>query len=228
MTMFSNAAWMVGLGVAALGISGCALTSRSEPIRIRYYTLEDSAAQSSAPAQRDVLELRIGRIDAGQHLDEEIAFRNGPHELEYYDDRRWTEKPQEYLRRALNRALFQDRGVTRMFGGQAPALDVELVQFEQVLGPKPMVHVQANVMLRDDRRSTFSQTFDVERPYAAEDTSGDAAATAFSSALRDAVGNIADRVVAELQRNRAAASGVTSGSDTGTPSGGSPTAANSR
>jgi cholesterol transport system auxiliary component len=221
--MISNSRWLMCVG--ALSLSACALTSRSEPMRIRYFTLEDSPSQPSAPPARDSLELRIGRIDAGQHLDEEMAFRNGPHELEYYDDRRWTEKPQEFLRRALNRALFQDRGVTRMFGGSAPALDVELVQFEQVLGPKPLVHVQANVMLRDDRRSTFSQTFDVERPFAADDKTGEAAATAFGNALRDAVGSIADRVVAELQRNRAATASATSGSDTATPRAGSPAAA---
>jgi cholesterol transport system auxiliary component len=193
--------------VAALCLAGCALTSRSEPMRIRYYTIDATSADRMPTRARDNLELRLGRIDASNHLSEEIAVRNGTHELEYFDDRRWTEKPQEYLRRALAQALFQQRGVTRVFSGPALSLDVELVEFEQVLGDQPRVRMQAIATLRDERRSLFQETFSVERPIAAGGADeAEQAASAFAAALLDVVDKLSERVLASLpQTNNAAA-----------------------
>jgi cholesterol transport system auxiliary component len=187
----------------ALGLTGCALTSRSEAIRVRYFTLEDaaSARPSGHPAQP--LELRLGRVEASDYLSEEIAFRNGRHELEYYEEQRWTEKPQEYLRRALARSLFQERGVTRAFSGIALTLDVELVEFEELRGPEPKVRLQAVASLHDERRSVFEETFVVERPIAGAQAKQlvdhtEATAAALAEALHAAVTNVSERVIASL------------------------------
>ena len=183
------------------GSAGCALTSRSEPLRVRYYTLDSTPAHRLPGASRPI-ELRLGRIEASGHLGEEIAFRNGQHELEFYDDLRWSEKPQEYLRRALTRALFQERGLTRAYSGMAPTLDVELVEFEEWRKPQPEVRLQAIVTLHDERRSQLEETITVERPIkgasATAEHSAEATAAALSAAMSEAVAGLADRVIAKL------------------------------
>lgn len=183
-------------------LSGCALTSRSEPIRVRYFTLEDAASASSSPRERAALELRLGRVEASDYLSEDIAFRNGQHELEYYDDQRWTEKPQEYLRRALARALFQERGITRAYSGAALTLDVELVEFEELRATPPKVRFKAIASLHDERRSLFEQTFVIERPLsgpaATQPDHTNATAGALAQAMHAAVSGIAERVIATL------------------------------
>jgi len=183
-------------------LTGCALTSRSEAIRVRYFTLEDAAAARSPASPEPHVELRLGRVEASDYLSEEIAFRNGRHELEYYEEQRWTEKPQEYLRRALARSLFQERGVTRAFSGLALTLDVELVEFEELRGPVPKVRLQAIASLHDEKRSVFEQTFVVERPIAAaranQPDHTEATAEALADALHAAVASMSDRVLASL------------------------------
>jgi cholesterol transport system auxiliary component len=198
----------------ALWLNGCALTSRSEAIRVRYFTLEDTASARSATQPQQPLELRLGRVEASDYLSEEIAFRNGRHELEYYEEQRWTEKPQEYLRRALARSLFQDRGITRAFSGIALTLDVELVEFEELRGPTPKVRLQAVASLHDERRSVFEETFVVERPIVGLPPGGrqpgqpdhtEATAAALADALRAAVTTMSDRVIASLASESPAA-----------------------
>jgi cholesterol transport system auxiliary component len=198
----------------ALGLAGCALTSRSEPMRVRYYTLEGGgSAVRAREADHRTLELRLGRVEASDYLSEEIAFRNSKHELEFYDDLRWTEKPQEYLRRALTRALFQERGVTRAFSGAASTLDVELVEFEELRGPQPKVRLSAIATLHDERRSQLQETVTVERAISGASATGDhteATAAALSAAMSEAVAGLADRVIARLATQPAATAAAAS------------------
>ena len=190
-----------------LVLSGCALTSRSEAIRVRYFTPEDTAHATTQASEPRALELRLGRVEASEYLSEDIAFRNGQHELEYYEDQRWTEKPQEYLRRALARALFQERGITRAYSGAALTLDVELVAFEELrYGGEPKVRFKAIASLHDERRSIFEQTFLVERPL--RDNAGGpehtgATASALAQAMRAAVSGMCERVIASLTAQNA-------------------------
>jgi cholesterol transport system auxiliary component len=209
---------MLWFGCAgALSLSACALTSRSEAIRVRYFTLEGAAAPQPTSQPQRALELRLGRVEASDYLSEEIAFRNTRHELEYYEEQRWTEKPQEYLRRALMRALFQERGVTRSFSGIAPTLDVELVEFEELRGPQPKVRLQAIAILHDERRSHFEETFVVERPIAGvagplagQPDHTEATASALADALQAAVERLTDRVIASLASESSVTSTSTS------------------
>jgi cholesterol transport system auxiliary component len=223
MTISKTMLWF-GCAVGALSLSACALTSRSEAIRVRYFTLEGAAAPQPAREPNRALELRLGRVEASDYLSEEIAFRNTRHELEYYEEQRWTEKPQEYLRRALMRALFQERGVTRSFSGIAPTLDVELVEFEELRGPQPKVRLQAIAILHDERRSQFEETFVVERPIAgvagalaSQPNHTEATATALADALQAAVKSLTDRVIASLASEPPATSERASANRPATP-----------
>jgi cholesterol transport system auxiliary component len=193
-------AYRLTMCILALSSGACALTSRSEPLTIRYYTLDTGATEPIAPPNQQPIELRIGRVDASDYLREEIAYRDSQHELSFYDSERWTEKPQEFLRRALARTLYQERGFTRVFSGSAPTLDVELVEFEELRGPQPKVRLQAIAILHDERRSQFEQTITVERPIANASSPDhtDATAAALAAALQSAVSTVADRVIASL------------------------------
>jgi cholesterol transport system auxiliary component len=182
----------------AASSSACALTSRSEPLPIRYFTLENSAGAELAPRpteRHEKLELRLGRIDASGDLSHELAVRTGANELSYRDDQRWTEKPEQYLRRGLERALFQERGLTRAYTGRVPTLDVELVELAEVEGAPSKARVRALLHLHDERRGLCDQAFEAEQPIAQSSQDVTQAVAALSTALQRTVGEMSDRVV---------------------------------
>lgn len=176
--------------------SGCALTSRSEPMQVRYFTLEDAARSLPEARANRSLELRLGRVDASGDLGDEMAVRTGRNEIEYREDQRWTEKPEQFLRRGLERALFQERGLTRAYSGIVPTLDVELVELAEVEGQPPKAQVRALAHLHDDRRGLCDETFDVEQPISAADKEhATQTVEALSSALHTAINELSDKVV---------------------------------
>src|SRR5579859_2713520 len=122
------------VAAASIGAAGCALLSKSDPVVPRYFSPEPAAAAEPAlvvPAAAP-LELRLGRVNAGSYLRDKIVFRNSAYEVGYYEERRWTEKPEAYVRRALARALFDRRGIHQVISGPAPTLEVEVTAFEEV------------------------------------------------------------------------------------------------
>lgn len=184
------------LGLFAL--SGCALLGKSDPFVPRYFTPEYEGAAPTVPARSD-LRLRLGRVEGSSHLHERMAARSSAREVTYSEDRRWTERPEIYLRRALARALFEERGVIESLSGRAITLDVELLAFEEVEQPHA-ARLQALLVLRDDRVGLLAETITAEQPIAKNETGDQALATveAFSRALNVGVTRMADRVVAKL------------------------------
>jgi cholesterol transport system auxiliary component len=200
-------AWLVPL--ACSWLAACALFSKAEPLVPRYFTPEDSvvaatAAQNAGPTDgSDPRRLRLGSVRGGSHLRERIMFRQTTHELAYYEDRRWTERPEAYLRRALARALFEERGLARVVSGSVATLEAELVAFEEIRAPTHTVRVQVIVTLSDDRVVRLQQTFTAEQPVQNARSSGqrddaDAVVDALANALHQCVAQIADAVVAKL------------------------------
>jgi cholesterol transport system auxiliary component len=190
--------------------TGCALTSKSDPMTPRYFSPDESRGRGQIAASKTgeresephATELRLGRITAASYLGERIVFRDSNYELGYYEERRWTERPEAYLRRAVARALFEDRGVRRVVSGAAPALDIELSEFAELRSP-PIVRVRATYVLYDERLVRRQATITIERPIpstAAASQSAETAARAMADAFGDAVNQIADRVVADLRR----------------------------
>jgi cholesterol transport system auxiliary component len=201
-------AWVL-CALAALATAGCALTSKSVPIAPRYFSPERpaEAARASTKPPGAPLELRLGRITSSSHLDERLVFRDSDYELGYYEERRWTEDPEEYLRRRLGRVLFEERGLRHVVGGMAPTLEVELTAFEEIRTPKRVARVQLTARLQDARIVRWEETLTVDQPIP-EDGKGDVAdamVAAIGTALGSVVDRIADRVMTELTATATAA-----------------------
>jgi cholesterol transport system auxiliary component len=184
------------LPCAAL-LCGCALLGKNAPVVPRYFTAE--YARDGAPAgKRQDLRVRLGRVEAGTHLRERMAGRRSARELYFYEERRWSELPEVYLRRALASALYEERGLTETESPRALTLEVELLAFEEIDQPHE-ARLQALLVLREGERTLAQETITVEQPVAAG--SGDearAVAEALSLSLQRGVKRIADRVLQQL------------------------------
>jgi len=211
--MSSIAKGRCALALLLLAVSGCALTSKSSPMMPRYFSPDEARGRTQLAAASSIgepeagtpaIELRLGRVTAASYLGERIVFRDSNYELGYYEERRWTERPDAYLRRAVARALFEDRGLRRVVSGAGPALDIELSELAELRSP-PVVRVRATYVLYDDRLVRRQATLTIERPIPSAATAregAETAARAMADALGDTVNQIADRVAADLGRTR--------------------------
>lgn len=199
---------LAGLALLAPA-AGCALTNKAEALSIRWYTPESTRARltSASAGERGgegprlgdgALQVQLGRVTSGVNLREKIAFRDSTFEQGFYEDKRWTERPEVYVRRALERTLFEEHGFQRALASQAPALEVEVVAFEEVTGPSSAhaARVQLKVVLHDAREALLERTFTVERPIA-PDTRGFAG---FVQATAQALDAATEEVAAEAER----------------------------
>ncbi|HEX5063556.1 MAG TPA: ABC-type transport auxiliary lipoprotein family protein [Kofleriaceae bacterium] len=134
--------------LALLALAGCALTSKSPPLDVHYYT-PDVSPTTQAYALPSDTKIRLGRVSAASHLRARIAYRVSPTQIEFYETRRWAESPEAYARRALEQVL-AERGVL-VTGGKALQLDVEVVTFEEVRDPRPLARVGLRYTLIDNR-----------------------------------------------------------------------------
>ncbi len=186
--------------VAAVWLQlGCALTSKSDPLVARYFSPE-SAATPVDPVPLRGHELRLGRVNSAAYIKDKIVFRDSAYEVGYYEERRWTEKPETYVRRALGRALFDRRGIQQIMYGSGTTLDVDVIAFEEVRAPAHVGRVQLAYALYDDRVVRLSRSITVERPiaFAAGDAAADAIVQALSLALADCVDLVAEKTASEL------------------------------
>jgi cholesterol transport system auxiliary component len=182
----------------AAALTGCALLGKHDPVVPHYFAPEytEAPGASRAAAGRP---LRLGRVEGWSNLRERWVMRDQSGATSYAEDRRWTERPEVYLRRALSRALFEERGLVEALSGRAMTLEVELVAFEELERPH-RVRLQALLVLRDDRVSLFQETVNVEQAVAPGDEAGRERALleAYSAVLRAGVTRIADQAVGQL------------------------------
>jgi cholesterol transport system auxiliary component len=204
----------VSLLATALLASGCAFLSKGEALTPRYFSPMPTSEQpgpSEPPGPRPPAppELRIGRIEPAAYLGERIAYRISDNELAYYDDRRWTEPPEQFVRRALERELFESHAFRRVISGAAPTLDVELLSFEEVRQGTPRARLSLLITLRDERHALLERTLSTEAPLelGPNADAGPALARAMAEALGRATRDVAERVAAELRQQ--ASSSVT-------------------
>ena len=184
------------LPCAAL-LCGCALLGKNAPVVPRYFTAEYERDPAPPPNHRG-LRLRLGRVEAGTHLRERMAGRRSARELYFYEERRWSELPEVYLRRALASALYEERGLGETESLHALTLEVELLAFEEIDKPHE-ARLQALLVLREGDRTVAQETLTVEQPIAAgAPDEARAVAEALSLSLQRGVKRIADRVLQQL------------------------------
>jgi len=194
------------------GTSGCALTSKADVVNIRYFSPEvvrprltgaDAAPAPTSP--NDAVEVRLGRVSSGPNLRERIAYRDAAYELGYYEDWRWTERPETFVRRELGRSLFESHGFRRVLGGAAPTLEVEVIAFDDLrLSTGRAARVQLKVILFEDTGVVLEETITVDRPVAGDKPRIEEVVAAMAQALDAASEQVAVRVGAETVKRRMA------------------------
>jgi cholesterol transport system auxiliary component len=205
---------IMALALCALGgvfgTSACALTSKADLVETRYFSPEhvkaggDDAKAPPAPAPNAALELRLGRVLSGSNLRERIAYRNAAYELGYYENLRWTERPEAYVRRELGRSLFEEHGLHRVLSGVAPSLDVEVIAFDDVrLATGRAARIQLKIILFEDNGVILEETLSVDRPVAGEKAKIEDVIAAMASALEAAAELVTLKVQAALVAHRA-------------------------
>jgi cholesterol transport system auxiliary component len=189
-------------------LCGCALLSKGEAASPRYFSPALEPARESADSASPQPELRVGRIEPAAHLEARIAYRISESELAYYEDRRWTEPPEEFVRRALESELFETHAFRRVVSGDAPTLDVEVLSFEELREGSPRARLSLLITLRDGRHALLERTISTEAQLVLGDKGdeGPALASAMASALSRATKEIATRVSAELGRRQGSSS----------------------
>jgi len=200
------------LVLSACALANCALVSRGETLKVRYYTLDAApSTPTTTPATSarnggEPRELRLGRVDASRGIGQEIAVRTGENEVSYREGERWTDRPAQYVRRGLERALFQTLGFTRAYVGDAPTLDVELIELAIVPSPSGDVRVRVQLVsqLHDSRRGLCDETTALEqvvaRDAASSETTNDPVSARSVSALAHLLEQSIDQIARHTQQ----------------------------
>jgi cholesterol transport system auxiliary component len=199
-----NGRWrtIVGAPLLSVALASCALTSKGDALYPRFFSPEPEPKAREIPAPAGPpLELRLGQVEAASYLEQRISYRVRESELAYYDDRRWTEAPENYLRRALAREFFERRHVRRVVSGRGATLDVELTAFEELRGPPAKVRLGLRYTVHEHGQSSLERSLVVERPLPTTEESDPArqVAAALALALAQAVTQVSDEVTAVLR-----------------------------
>jgi hypothetical protein len=189
--------------MALLG-SGCALLSKSDSVYVRYFTpdLSDRRETVVAPnAAANNLYVRLGPVNALSYIKDRIAFRDAD-EIGFHDLWQWTEKPESYLRRGMERALFEEHAVHQIISGPGPTLELELDAFDELRGPRHVARVQVTWLLHDGRTVLVQNTVTVDHlvPGAADAKAPEPLVSAMSMALADVIAEIVAGITPELSR----------------------------
>jgi ABC-type uncharacterized transport system auxiliary subunit len=183
----ARAGFVSGIAIALVlaGLTpGCALLSRGASVEVRWYTPELTQSRPGSAERQRGCELRFGRVTAAPDLGRRIAYGDGLYQVGYYDGLRWTERPEQYVRRAVERALFEDGPFQRNLSYDAPTLDVEVVEFEEVKAPTTHAARISLRMVVSAERVLLERTVTVSRPVAGG--SFDSVVAAMAQALDDA------------------------------------------
>lgn len=209
----------MGVLLWACALEGCAFFGKSEPLVPHYYSADsgDTDAQQTAP-QDEALALRLGTVLSAGHLHQRIAYRRSERELGFYQDRRWTERPEVYLERALVRALFREGGAAQVVSGPAPTLAVELLEFVEVREPRRAAQIRVRAILSDGRLVTLERTFSAQEAVTGNDDEFEAFAAAMASAIERVSDEVAETTLGALRRmERPAAGSIVAPTDEGAP-----------
>ena len=177
--------------IAAVALAGCALTSKADALNVRYFDMEVPAnAAGATTAAMATKEVRIGRISAASHLRDRRVSRKSDSEIDFDEQKRWTERPDSFLRRALAHAFFEEQGMKQSVSGLAPVFDCELLHFEEIVegGRTTKVRVGIVYALHDERSVLVGERFTVVVPV--EGTGDPGVVHAYEKALRQVVNRV--------------------------------------
>jgi cholesterol transport system auxiliary component len=132
-------------------------------------------------------------VDAASHLRDDIEYRTFPYQVGYYSDRRWTESPDRYLRRALELGLFEEHQCVRSLSGYGAILDATLVSFAEVRAPAS-ARVAVHFVLHDGPKVLADATVEARRP-----AEGAGNFDAVVRALSDGLAEVVARIVRQVQ-----------------------------
>lgn len=183
-----------------LSLPGCALTSKADPLAIRYFTpAVPEAARAPSRPTADGPRLRLGRVSSSSHLRTRIVYRPSDVEVAVYEDLRWTEKPEEYVRRALARALFEERPLVHAVAGAGPELEVELLAFDEVhRSAGRAARVALHYAVQDGRDVLESENMTVEVEVRGDASNPENMAASMGAALHAIAEKLASRVATRL------------------------------
>jgi hypothetical protein len=184
--------------LAVISTDGCALLSRGTPLRPRYFDPSPSEPLQAGGAAAGATEpqpcaLQLGEISAADDLGESIAFRSSPHQVGYYETRRWRISPDNYLRRALEHRIFDEGRCRRLWSSAGLILDARLLAFEEVRGPPHKARVAVHLIVSDERAVLHEETIDWTR--SCREGEDDAAFEGFVRAIAQALDDVVARVV---------------------------------
>jgi cholesterol transport system auxiliary component len=137
--------------LCAAAAAGCSLTSKGTALDVRFYTPEPVQPGSANP-QSPGPAVRLGHVHSGADLGQLIAWGDGGFQMGFYEGRRWTERPAQFVTAALRRSLFEVHGFRPATELPAPQLDVEVVSFQELRSPSAHAgRVGLRVRLSGDR-----------------------------------------------------------------------------
>jgi hypothetical protein len=183
--------------LACLVLAGCALTRGPRPpLEIRTFTPELPAHGVHTERPVSPIRLRLGRLSSAEDLRLHILHRVSPIEVTPYETLQWTEEPEAYVRRALARALFDERPIEEVVSGAAPTLEVEVTGFEEVTY-RHAGRVSLRYELQSGRTTIARGTVSIERRATRPNIEG--VVEAIGTALDAATEELAERVEAALR-----------------------------
>ena len=192
-----------------LGASGCALTSKADPVQVDYLRPTPCAP---GPAGAGI-GLDLGEVSAGEALERTLLVARSPNVLAEVEGWRWTEEPARYVARALGRALFEAAQGQPSFrrardGQELARLSLELVRFE--LDAEARASLVLRATLSRGERVVFEETFAAQAPVGAATreaalegealtpAAGEALAAGFGAALQHLSEQVRERTLAAL------------------------------
>jgi cholesterol transport system auxiliary component len=127
------------------------------------------------------------------NLETRIAFGDGAYQGGYYERRRWTERPELYVRRALERTICQEQGFRcNPDDADAPTLDIEVLKFQELKAAGSHQGVVALRIVLSTKKVLVDDTVQVVVPVHGDRF--DDVVAAIAVALDAASGDVARRV----------------------------------
>jgi uncharacterized lipoprotein YmbA len=189
------------LSLAAVALAtGC--LSPSTPPEISYFGLQGRAerAPESTLARSP---LRLRHVRAPSYIADRIVWRSSPVEVGFYDDRKWCEPPAQTIERALHHQLFSVQGFVPA-EERAPAVDVEVTFFEEVVAPRHEARVTLVLALTDSGSRSLPE-MEITETHPVRDDAPSSFALAMDAALDAAMARLGNAVATALGKPAPAA-----------------------